>query len=157
MQHYLLPLDECQYTCVYFTITTNTSQPVEFFHSLIFHLFWLCGDFSKIFWGKNQDSMIIRCWFVYQWRHFTTSLFSGQHVRQRHDVIFVFYFSPVSGRSVILMRHFDLWVREISVFLQSDCLFLQLLPSVCPEKSRKIYHVLSVDQKLTVIKEFIHP
>ena len=42
-----------------FTITTNTSQHVEFFHSLIFDLFWLCVDFSKRWWGKNQDFMLI--------------------------------------------------------------------------------------------------
>ena len=40
--------------------TTNTSQHVEFFHSLIFHLFWLLGGFSKRWWGKNQNFMLIR-------------------------------------------------------------------------------------------------
>ena len=44
-----------------FTITTNTSQHVEFFHSLIFHLFCLHVTFSKILVGeKNQNFMLIR-------------------------------------------------------------------------------------------------
>ena len=63
----------------------------------------------------------------------------------------------MSGRSVILLSRFDLSVQEISVFLQSDCLFLQLLPSVRPgKKRRKRYHVLFVLKEIHTIIKWKH-